>query len=637
MLFIDIETFSRTDIKAGVYRYSEDQDFGILMAAWAVDDGPVTVETDQDGIAQIPGLLDANVRKVAHNAQFERVCFSRFFGLPLDQFLPAGQWVDTAAMAGVLGWPQKLSNLADALGVSAKDSAGTRLINLFSKPNRKGERVTPADKPEQWAEFVRYCEQDVHVLREVYHTLGDGPDEAGSLGVEGPVWLADQAVNDRGIAIDVGLARRAVAADEDNRRRARAEMQRLTGLPNPGSVIQLLGWFRDTGLDLPDLRAATVTEALGRDDISDTHRRVLQLRQETALSAAKKFTAALDGVCSDGRLRGHLRYFGAHTGRWAGRGVQLQNLPRAQLRDAATAERAYAAGASEEAAETAAFEAMLGSVLLDLESGFGASAESLKALVRPMFTGPFTVVDYSAIEARVVAWLAGEQWVLDAFADGRDIYVETAKRMGHGMTRQSGKIASLALGYNGGPNALQIMAGAYGMRFDDDEARAIVQQWRRANPAIVRLWSDLDHAFRHGGRAGTHLTVSGGADTRSIRLPSGRSIHYRGVTFPTVTKHGRTEAGIAYIDPVKYPSRTYTYGGKLTENVTQAVARDILAAALVRLERAGYPVEGHVHDEILVHGHDLPGVSRLMIDPPAWAGGLPIAGAGFTTERYRKG
>ena len=591
-LYIDIETYSATPIDAGVYRYVEDPDFRILMAAWSLDGGPVEVWFDN--YENIPGLTDPAVTKVAHNAQFERICFSR------DGFLPPEQWHDTMAIAAELGLPQALGPLSRRLGAEAKDEAGTRLINLFCVP-RRGKRTLPEEKPMEWLDFVAYCEQDVATLIDVDRRLGGWPTAT-----EHQVWLADQHINDTGIKVDVELARAAVTAAAANQAAQVAEISTLTGIENPNSGPQMLAWLNRDGVRLPNLQADTVSAALS-GDLPDVERRVLELRQELALVAAKKFSAALGTVNRDGRARGGFRFHGAHTGRWTGRGIQLQNLPRHGFKLEVDAEMAIA----------------------DLKAGLGADADTLKRLVRPVFTGPFTVVDYSAIEARVVAWLAGEEWALQAFRDGRDIYVETAERMG-GLTRSQGKVAVLALGYNGSIGSLRAM-GAEG---SDSELKKLVNQWRRANPSIVQLWATLDQVFRTGGPVGEWAAVEKDGSLRRLRLPSGRAIHYHeykprlteGPAGPTV-RHTFWDA--------RY-GRSDTYGGRLTENATQAVARDIMAEALVRLVDAGYRVVGHIHDEILVETDEIDAVREIMVQQPSWAPGLPIDGAGFITARYRK-
>lgn len=680
-VYVDIETRSRVDLKKfGVYRYCECPDFRILMAAWCRDRVRVPVLTDLDDILDhLRTDLRAGHVMVAHNAQFERVCFSRALGMRTGRYLDPEQWHDTAAVAAEHGYPATLEGCAKALGGEQKDNAGTRLINMFSIPNRKGQFTQPHEKPDEWMEFMAYCAQDVVTLIDVDEALGDFPTET-----ERQVFYADQHINDRGIRIDRDMATLAQQAAEDNRMVQELRVMYLTGVANPNSQPQFLKWCQEAiSPRIQNLKAETVERLLASPKLALVQREVLELRQELALVASKKYTSALGAVTADDRLRGTLKFFGAHTGRWSGRGTQVQNLPREAFTKEVDGKEVWDGDA----------EAI---AILNLKTGAGASALELKKLVRPMFWGPFTVVDYAAIEARVIAWLAGEQWALDAFTGGRDIYVETANRMGGpdaGMTRAHGKVAVLALGYQGGINSLKAMAGdpealaqidnppgvkigdaswydAFTARNPDiptrylhnrdgsrvrtkDELvdamlRRIVDEWRQANPRIFRLWRSLQDAVADAGSepmaVGARLRASREGDTFRLHLPSGRAITYHGMRWekyrvqdPEKKRWIRKE-GWRYDDPKKPGMRIGTYGGRLTENATQAVARDLMAEALVRLHDKGYEPVAHVHDEIIVEGeHDWHDISDIMCTPPAWADGLPIDGDGFTTDRYRKG
>lgn len=636
-LYVDIETFATLDLrKASVYAYVEDPAFEIMMAAYAFDDDPVEVAVDRDVEELLEWIRDPSIVKVAHNAGFERVCFSEI--MLEDGFLPPEEWVDTMALAGEWGYPQSLDGLAKALGTEKKDSAGTALVNFFCKPTRGRGRNTAKTHPEKWALFVEYCRQDVVALRDVRRRMPDFPTAA-----ERRAWEVDQHINDRGIRIDLDMARAAWRAAERNTVLHKAEFQQITGVENAKSQPQVLAWFRGQGLKINDLRAETITKRLemhkGRADLSVKGQavvRALELRQELALAASAKYTAALQGVSTDGRLRGQFRFFGAHTGRWSGRGVQLQNLP--------------SRGTVELSEDEAAIR------IADLKLTEEETPEMLKSLVRPMFLLDGVVVDYSAIEARVVAWIAGEEWALEAFRAGRDIYVETANRMG-GLTRTEGKVAVLALGYNGGVNSLRAMAGGdlskltgevSGTRkqrkFAEDEALwKLVRTWRETNPRIVGLWAQLGEALLDGGQAGRLFVEKVGND-RHLVLPSGRAITYRDVRWEVYTvvdpktKRRVRKEGLRFSDPRLNGARAGTYGGRLTENATQAVARDVLGEALVRLHEAGFRTVGHVHDEILVEGPaSYEAVKKVMVQPPGWADGLPIDGDGFECKRYRKG
>lgn len=608
-LYIDIETRSRTDLKKlGVYRYTEDPDFAILMAGWSTDGDGVQVALGHEEILAIPGLLDPWVLKVAHNAQFERVSL----GVLDESLMDPWQWLDTAALAAEYGYPISLEGAAKALGVTEKDDAGKKLIKLFCVPNRDGSWNDASTHPMEWLDFIAYCEQDVETMIEIHQKLDDWPTDT-----ERKVWIADQRINDRGMRIDLDLCRIAAETVAANKENDKAEFTELTGVDNPGSVQQVMAWCKEVGLDLPNLRAETVQSAIDDPDTDPAHVRVLELRQDLALAAGGKFSAALDVVSPDCRIRGGFRFFGAHTGRWTGQRVQPQNLPRATVDDPEAA-------------------------ILDLKMGLGATPHTLKALVRSMFIGPLTVVDYASIEARVVAWIANEEWALEAFREGRDIYVETAARMStpsNQLTRFQGKVAVLALGYNGGVNSLRAM-GAEG---DDETLQRLVNVWRRANPRIVKLWERMQEAVDTGGRVGPHIKITRRGDTMKMHLPSGRAISYHGVRWErfavtdSVTGRKIRKEGWRYNDPKRGGARIGTYGGRLVENATQAIARDVLAEALVRLDEAGYPVVGHVHDEVIVESTELDEITRLMIQVPRWGRGLPINGEGFVAERYRKG
>lgn len=624
----DIETYSPEDLpKVGVYRYAAHPDFQILLAGWSVDGGPVVVDyTHEEAVARFKRLRARGAKFVAHNAPFERICFSRAIGLPVGEYIPPEEWDDTQAKAAELGYPKKLEKLAPALGAEAKDTAGTRLINRFCKPNRKGERNLPKDFPLEWLDFVDYLIQDVVTLIDCNMRLearGGWPSQT-----EKDLFIVDQKINDRGLAIDLPMARKAVKIGGAVTREMKARSNVLTGLENSNSIPQLHGWAREEGIGhlLPNLQADTVEKAL-LAPLTPLQREVLELRQDLALAAPQKFSSALASH-TGGRLRGSIAFFGAHTGRWAGRGTQPHNLPRAAFVD--------------EHGDWDPFAEMC--AIIDLMVSDEASNTILKKLVRSMFIGPLTVVDYAAIEARVISWLAGEDWALRAFRDGRDIYVETANRMGN-LTRSQGKVAVLALGYNGGPGSLRAMASEKdilpsGKRLLDATDAELYEQfvypWREANSRIVRLWKLLDTKFMTGGRVGEHIVIEKHGRDRLLRLPSGRAICYRNVRQTrSVDERGRERTRLLFKSPMGY--MTDTYGGRLAENITQAVARDLLAEALIRLENAGYPVVAHVHDEVLVEGtYPWEEISKVMCDSPEWAGDLPVDGDGFCTERYRK-
>lgn len=620
-LYLDYETRARVDLKkTGVYAYVECPDFRALMCAWAIDDGPVQLALSQEECLLIPGLADPGVKKVAHNAQFERIVTSTILGMPPGEYLDPEAWHDTAAIAAEKGWPRKLAHLAAAIGGEQKDEAGTRLINLFCKPNRKGGWNDHRTHPREWLEFIDYCEQDVYTLRDVHKHLKGWPTHT-----ERSVFMADQAMNDRGVVVDLDLAREAVRCLEQNDADLLAEITEITGgtVENPNSQPQMMAWVRQEGIPIGDMKGETLDDAIENMDLTDEQRRVLELKRELALTASKKFAAALIGASSDGRLRGQFQFYGAHTGRWSGRGVQLQNLPRKGLDNTTLVDEA----------------------ILTLKLGDRVDPNTLKCLVRPLLVGPFTVFDYSSIEARVIAWLAGEQWALDAFRLGRDIYVETAERMStptRKLTRFQGKVAVLALGFAGGVNSLRAM-GAEGSK---EELGLLVRQWRNANPKIVQFWSDVDEAIGSGGQVGKHVMIKHSKNHRGVtmhvRLPSGRSLNYHGVKWERYrikdndTKKMISKEGWTYLDP-RGMGRIGTYGGRMTENIVQAVARDVMAEAMVLLEQQGYPAVATVHDELIIEGaHDLDVIKTIMCTPPAWATDMPINAEGGHLKRYSK-
>ena len=617
-LYIDLETYCDLDLKVvGTYRYAEHPSLDVLMAGYSVNGEPAkVVVAEQQILDELTGmLLDPGVEKIAHNANFDRVALSamlaRCGALEPGEFLDPVQWTDTMAQAAVAGYPKKLDQLAKTLKAAPKDTAGTHLINFFAKP-LKGQRRYAEDDPDRWQQFIDYCRQDVDTLVEVAQKLPELPD------LEKETWILDQVINDRGIDVDMTVAHWGQEQDRINAVRAKAELEDLLGIENAGSVHQVRPALAEMGLKLPNLQAATVEKALDDPNTTAEQARALRLRQELSLTAAKKYTAAINMTNDDGRFRSGFQYHGAITGRWSGRGIQLQNLPRAQL-DYPNAGVA------------------------DAYLGLGASAETLKAMVRPMLTGPFIVSDFAAIEARVLAWIAGEAWALEAFRDDRDIYVETANRMG-GLTRQQGKVAVLALGYAGGVGSLRSMGG----QGSDAELDRFKNDWRKANRNIVRFWYDLEEAFEAGsGVVGSgRVAVTKDGRDRFIQLPSGRSLAYRNVrripmkkTWPsgeTVTRRTLTF--------MSNTGLTETYSGKLAENVTQAIARDLLAEALLRLDRWGYRLVGHVHDEVIVEitedtpaGASVEAVEEVMARPPSWAEDLPLGAEGFRTYRYQKG
>lgn len=620
-VYLDIETRSRQNLKkVGVHRYVTCPDFRILMCSWAVGDEGKTF-TDLDEQRMVDRLLefegDSSVVFVAHNAHFERTCFGSRIGTPDPR-----RWHDTMAVAGERGLPMSLAGAADTLGCTPKDSAGKALINLFCKPRRDGGFNDHSTHPLEWLDFIAYCEQDVDTMREIDLKMGGFPSP-----MESRVWVVDQKVNDRGIEVDLELASVATAAVEANKARQRESIELLTGIVNPGSTPQMMRWAEEQGLPMQNCQADTILGLRQSGTLTYDQATALELRGEYALISYGKFGTAL-ATAVDGRIRGGLNFFGAHTGRWSGSGVQLQNLPRQSFDNDVDAAMA----------------------IDDLLTTGTADPQDLKRMVRSMFVGPLTVFDYASIEARVIAWMAGERWALEAFLAGRDIYIETMNRMGL-KSRFQGKVAVLALGYQGSIGSLRALMGTGAYLSADGaivqydtlkEARAagadpyipdevllrMVRRWRKTNSRIVDFWYTLDDAIAEGGRIGPQVRIRRKNKSMAVDLPSGRSIFY----------HGLSQAsGGEWSYKNRNGMRVGLYGGRLAENITQAVARDLLAEALVRLDDAGYPIVLHVHDEVVLEGaHDLATIESIMTEVPKWAKGLPIAAGGYTCLRYRK-
>jgi DNA polymerase len=648
-LSIDIETYSSIDLrKSGVYRYTESPDFKVLMIAFAYGAGDVQI-VDDAPFDLINALTNPAIIKTAYNANFERVCLSKMLGVEL----PPEQWRCTMVHALELGLPGSLSEVAKALGVDEqKDAQGKRLIKKFCMPNRFGQQTLPTDDlvDTDWQSFKDYCMQDVRTEMAVRKKLEMFPLHHD----EWTLWSIDQRINDRGIEIDPVLVANAVNMNDIYTDKLEVEAIKLTGLSNPNSLQQLKEWFKKAeGLEIVDLKKQTIPELL--DDVqSDTARRVLEIRQELSKTSVKKYHAMWEGKCKDNRLRGLLQFYGAgRTGRWAGRLVQVQNLPGNKLCDIYNA-RAMVRGGEYEMVE------ML----------YDSVPNVLSQLIRTAFVPKkghrFIVADFSAIEARVIAWLAGEQWRLDVFETHGKIYEASAAQMfnvplesiGKGSPlRQKGKVAELALGYQGGPNAL-IQMGALNMGLTEDELPDIVKAWRNANPAIVQLWKNVEDSFQDElkgkgyGVSGPWSIASCEAQSRIgfekiknvlfITLPSGRRLAYvKPELMPHKRFEGKEEITYMGVDQTSRKwSRLGTYGGKLVENVVQAIARDCLAESLVRLENAGYKTVMHVHDEVVL---EVPSgwssaeqVAEIMGRDIQWAPGLPLRADAFETDYYRK-
>ena len=641
-LVLDLETFSSADLpRGGVKKYTEAPDFEILLMSYAWDGGPVqlwdfTQSGPPDWLA--PALLDPVITKIAWNVSFERNCLNA----ALDIYTPPEQWRDAMTIAAMNGLPMSLDAAGAALQLSEQKLAtGKALIRYFCRPckptisNGGRTRNLPEHAKDKWEQFKEYCLRDTAVEQTIFDRLSSFPVPEWERRLE----ALDARINERGVLVDMELAESAVALDEQSRAQNVAEMQAITGLDNPGSVAQLKAWLSTKNVNVDSLNKATVSELLGTVTDPGT-RRVLELRQLTGKTSTKKYQAILDAACADHRIRGLLQYYGAaRTGRWAGRRVQLQNLAQNHLDNIGTVR-----------------ELVRARDLETLELAYDSVPDVLSQLIRTALVAKpghtFLVADYSAIEARVVAWMAGEQWRMDVFAQGGDIYCSSASQMFHvpvvkhgvnGHLRQKGKIAELACGYGGGVGALKAF-GADKMGLSEEEMLTIVQHWRRASPTIPRFWSATERAARsalaHPGKTFTvqpcGVKYRRDADALRCKLPSGRILSYWGADLGQ-------DGHLYYMgqnQTTRKWERTETWGGKLVENIVQAVARDCLAVALLRLDDAGFRTLFTVHDEVIVEEpqgrRTWQDVAEIMGQPIEWAPGLLLRGDGYETPFYMK-
>lgn len=646
VLSIDLETYSDVDLpNCGVYRYVEG-DFHILLFAYAFDDEE-TKCVDMACGEQLPtevvdALQDDSIIKSAWNAQFERTCLSKYLGTQLSP----DSWQCTMVWAASLSLPLKLATAAQALKTAEqKDAVGERLIRYFSMPckptkaNGGRTRNLPEHAPEDWKLFKSYCIQDVETERDIRRRLEKFP----LLPQEWDYYHMDQRINDRGILIDKELVQQAIicnmAMSEEMTKRAYA----LTGLENPNSVSQLKGWLEERGIEVDSLgkkNVASLITDLDKHSADGEALDMMKLRLQMAKSSVKKYQAAERYICQDGRAHGLFQFSGANrTQRWAGRGIQLQNLPQNHI---STLDEAR------ELVKMGCFDM--------IEALYGNTPDILSQLIRTMLVPKpgceFIVADFSAIEARVLAWLAGEQWRLDAFKEGQDIYCASASQMfgvpvvKHGINgelRQKGKVAELACGYGGGSGAL-ISMGALDMGLKEEELPDIISSWRDANPEIVKFWYAVekaaietvkDHTDRTVGRIGFQFS----ANTLWIVLPSERRLAYIKPRLQP-NRFGRMALTFEGLGANNKWVRGETYSGKLTENITQATARDLLAEAMHRMELARLDIVGHVHDEVILEvpkdQYTVDEICDLMAQSPKWTDGLPLVADGYKGNYYFK-
>lgn len=665
-LNIDIETYSDVDIKtAGLYKYAQSPAFEVLLFGYSLNGGPRIVVDLTTGETIHPIVLDLlrnpSCLKLAYNAAFEWYCLSRHLQMSdAETAAWISQWRCTQLHGLYCGYPAGLEAAGKALGLpqdKQKMAAGKALIKYFcvpctpTKTNGGRTRNLPHHDPDKWTLFKEYNAQDVVTEMEIGERLSGFPVPAAVQ----KQWETDQLINLRGVAVDIELVEGALDLDAAARADYLKEAVEISGLNNPNSVGQLAKWIQEeTGEEVENLRKDTVSELLGKDLPSSAARRMLEIRKELGKTSNKKYNALEVAVCADRRVRGLLQFYGANrTGRWAGRIVQPQNLPRTYIDgDLLPLARQLVESRNRNA----------------LQMIFGSVPDTLSQLIRTaLVAAPGRILvdaDFSAIEARVIAWLANEEWVLEVFRTHGKIYEATASQL-YGVPierikkgneeyslRQYGKAATLALGYQGGSSAL-ITAGHLPKDTPEDELLDIRDRWRRSNPAIVRFWYTLDAAARETVDTGRSIPLLDGRlvlaresdpaheqDFLTIQLPNGRKLFYAKPHMST-NRFGQPSIGYWGMDQKsKKWSRLETYGGKLAENITQAVARDCLAEAIDRLEAAGYPVVFHVHDEVVIEAPpekaQLEEVVKIMSQVPAWAQGLPLNAEGWTNEFFKK-
>jgi DNA polymerase len=641
-LGIDIETFSDVDlVKSGVYAYTASPHFEILLFAYAFDDAEVQIVDLASGEKLpneiITALTDDSIIKTAFNSQFERTCLSKY----LNQKLSPNSWQCTAVQAASLGLPLFLVGVSQVLGLTEqKMKEGKDLIRYFSipcKPTKvNGQRIRnhPHHAAEKWETFKNYCKRDVEVERAIRKKILKYPISK----TEEQIYILDQQINDKGVFVDMELVSKAMECDKLHKEDTFSKAQRLTGLNNPNSVLQLKEWLLENGVEVDSLSKKAVSD-LAKESDGEVEM-LLNLRLQLAKTSIKKYEAIERAVCPDGRVRGLLQFYGANrTGRWAGRLVQVQNLPQNHLKDLTLARTLVKAGRFE-----------------DLELLFESVPHLLSELIRTAFIPKpnhrFIVADFSAIEARVIAWIAGEKWRMDVFATHGKIYEASASQMFKvpieeitktSPLRQKGKISELALGYGGSVGALTAM-GALDMGVSEEELQGLVTAWRQANPNITKLWWNIDKAALKAVKERTSVDVGKirihyESGILFITLPSGRKLSY---IKPRIepNKFGRDAITYEGIGTTKKWERIETYGPKLVENIVQATARDLLAEAMLRVAEKGYDIVIHIHDEVVIEAPmefgSLKDVCDIMAVAPVWAKDLPLRADGFECEYYRK-
>lgn len=643
---LDLETYSSVNLqKSGIYRYAESDDFEILLFGYSVDGGNVQVVDIARG-EQVPpeiinALTDDEVEKWAFNAQFERICLSKWLGIPTGTYLSPKSWHCTMVWAATLGLPLSLEGVGAVLGLEKqKLSEGKNLIRYFcipclpTKSNGGRIRNIPKHDVNKWEMFITYNKRDVETELAIQNKLSKFP----VLKSEWKNYHLDQLINDRGIALDMNFVEQAISCDDEFKTENIEKAKELTGLENPNSPAQLKNWLLEQGMETDSLSKAVVSELL--EDADGEIYEALSIRQQLAKSSVKKYTAMENVVCNDKRARGLIQFYGANrTGRYSGRLIQVQNLPQNHLPDLKEARGLVKCG---------------NFTALDLL--YDSIPNVLSELIRTAFVPKsgcrFIVADFSAIEARVIAWLAGESWRMDVFAGGGDIYCASASQMFNvpveknginGHLRQKGKIAELALGYGGSVGALKAM-GAIQMGLTEEELQPLVNAWRHSNSNIVHLWWDVDKAVKTSIKGRTTTTSHGinfiyQSGILFIKLPSARKLAY---VKPLIGENRFGGESVIYegVGGTKKWERIESYGPKFVENIVQAISRDILAEAMLRLADQGYEITMHVHDEVVlevpVGESSVEEVCRMMSKTPLWAKGLILNADGYECEFYKK-
>jgi DNA polymerase len=648
VISIDIETFSDIDLgKCGVYRYAESPSFDILLFSYSMDDGQIKLIDLASG-EKLPeeiinALMDASIIKTAFNANFERVCLMKYLCRVLGKevYLDPSSWRCSEVQAAMLGLPLHLEGVAQVLQLEEqKMSEGKALIRYFCMPckptaaNGGRTRNLPSDAPEKWEQFKAYNIRDVEVELAIRKKLEKYPIPEA----EHDLYVLDQKINDRGFQADMNFVMQAITCDRQFSVAATEKAYELTGLENPNSVAQLKDWLVGRGVEVENLSKKNVQELVGETE--GEVKEALKLRLLMAKTSVRKYEALERAVCSDGRVHGLLQFYGANrTGRWAGRLVQVQNLPQNHLEDLKLARDLVKEGRFE-----------------DIELLFGNIPGVLSELIRTAFVPKeghrFIVADFSAIEARVISWLAGEKWRLEVFASHGKIYEAAASMMFHvpieevtkgSPLRQKGKISELACGYGGGVGALKAM-GALEMGVEEDELQGLIDNWRTANPRIVNFWWEVDKAAITAVKERTKTRTHGIIFTYQsgmlfVTLPSGRNLVYVKPKL-MLNKFGREGLTYEGIGATKKWERIETYGPKIVENIVQATSRDLLADAMLRLDRAGFAIVAHVHDEVICEVPEgessVEEICSFMSKGPKWAQGLPLTADGYECEFYQK-